>query len=180
MDESAIRETFSKSANILNDTAKGIGEIAKKIDKIHSDLSNINGEELTQETDTVIEEYLSSLTSAGDIIEVLEYRLKDLEHFAEIVSDIDVNIDKLEQIEEMIKRTDELVSSMVTETTKWKNKGGKMKSYEDKRRGLKKNMDALEFDEGGSLVLQSKKIDGVIKYFENKIKTNKNILAAME
>ena len=180
MDESAIREIFSKSVNVVNDTAKGIGEINKKIDKIHSDLSNINGEELTKETDAVIEEYLSSLTTASDIIEVLEYRLKDLERFAGIVSDIDVNIDKLEQIEEMIKRTDELVSDMVAETTKWKNKGGKMKSYEDKRRGLKKNMDAMEFDDGGSLALQSKKIDGIIKYFENKIKNNKNILSAME
>lgn len=180
MDELTIRETFSKSVNVLNDTAKGIGEIAKKIDKIHSDLSGINDKEITGETDAIIEEYLTSLTTASEVIEVLEYRLKDLEHFAGIVSDIDVNIDRLEHIEEMIKNTDELVSEMVTETTKWKNKGGKMKSYEDKRRGLKKSVDALEFDEGGSLVLQSKKIDGVIKYFENKIKYNKNILAAME
>lgn len=180
MDEFTLRETFLKCANVLNDTAKGIGEIAKKIDKIHSDLGELNGDEISEEIETVITEYLNSLTVAGDVIEVLDYRLKELERFAQIVIDMDVNIDKLEHIEEMIKSTENIVSEMVSETTKWKNKGGKMKSYEDKRRGLKKNIDALEFDEGGSLSLQSKKINDAIKYFEEKIKRNKNILAAME
>jgi len=180
MNEIDIRETFTKSLNVLNDTAKGIGEITKKIDKIHSDLGEINSEEISGEIDEVIEECLKNLTAAIDVIEVLDYRLKDLERFAQIVSDMDVNIDKLENIEEMIKNTDNIVSDMVSETTKWKNKGGKMKSYEDKRRGLKKNLDALEFDEGASLSLQSKKINDAIKYFEEKIKRNKNILAAME
>lgn len=180
MDELVVRETFTKSLNVLNDTAKGIGEITKKIDKIHSDLGGLKGEEISGEVEEIIDDYLKTLTAATDIIEALDFRIKDLERFAQIVSDMDVNIDKLERIEEMIKNTDDIVSKMVTETTKWKNKGGKMKSYEDKRRGLKKNLDALEFDEGGSISLQSKKVNDAIKYFEEKIKYNKNILSAME
>lgn len=180
MNEIEIKETFLKSCNILNDTAKGIVEITKKIDKIHSDLNDLDGDEISNEIDEVIEEFLNSLTTAADVIEVLDYRLKDLERFSKIVNDMDINIDKIENIGEMIKIADDTVTQMVTETTKWKNKGVKMKSYEDKKRGLKKAIDALEFDEGASLGLQSKKINDAIKYLEEKIRYNKSILAAME
>ena len=178
MDEQELREVFLKSCNVLNDMGKGLSEIIKKIDKITGDVGELNEEEISKEIDEVISEYLNSLTSANDIIEVLNFRIKDLENFANIVTDMDINFEKLDDISEMIKETETHVNEMVTETTKWKNKGGKMKSYEDKRRGLKKNLDALDFEEG--LGTQSKKLDDTIKYLEKKVKQNKQILACME
>lgn len=179
MDEQELREVFLKTCNLLNDMGKGLSEIVKKIDKITGDMSELKAEEITQEIDEVISEYLSSLTSANDIIEALNFRIKDLEHFAQIVIDMDVNFKKLDDIGDMIKETDNIVTEMVTETTKWKNKGGKMKSYEDKRKGIKKNMD-VDFNEGGNLALQSKKIDEAIKELNKKIKYNKSVLECME
>ena len=92
---------------------------------------------------------------------------------------MDVNFEKLDDIGDMIKETDNIVTEMVTETTKWKNKGGKMKSYDNKMQGLKNSAD-MDFDESVSLALSNRKIDESIKYLNKKIKYNKRLLECME
>ena len=177
MDETGIKQAFFKTTDILSGAAKTIGEITSNVETINSEAELLGSVDLSEDIAGAADKFIAALDEIDEAIFNTEENLNGICDFVNNMEDMDDNLKELSDIKETGEKLEGVVSSLVAETTKWKNKGAKMKGYEERKRKIKGKM-KFDFDDN-VMVLINQKLDKSIACFEEKIKDNERILSAL-
>lgn len=180
MDDVEIRELFAKTCVTINEYQKSVTAIMKDIQKMNGRLKDMRLHATSEEMDQVIADYYGGIHDAGSLVDGLTERLKGLDHFVEVIDNLEGKVEQFAQIRDLLGDIEKNVTAMVQEIAIDKGKVSSIKKVAWKMENISNLLEneerTCEYDAATSM----ERLDALIEDMRGRIEDNKKILKALE
>lgn len=179
MHEPEIRELFGKTCTTISEYQKGMESIVKDVQKISIRLKEMKLDDMSAEMDEIIDGFHGGIQNAGNIVDGLTERFRELEQFVQIIEDVEAKVEKFGRIKELLKDIENSLDNISGEIAAGFSSKGEMDQTEKKLGAFQAKAEDIQANGPRDTVHTIYKLDAMIEAMEKRVAHNKKLLACI-